>query len=73
MVPSMLVMRRVLRPLTEPALLALDRLPPRRRERPRPPAMVSRPLPWMPGRSRARLMLARMRPMLAQLRKARRR
>ena len=61
--PPMIRMRRELAPLTTPALQARDRMPPGRPA----PTLRSRPMPWMPGRSQARLMLARMRPMLAQL------
>lgn len=70
--PRMYRMKRELARLTTPALLARDR-----REKPepsmRPPAMKSRPMPRLPEKCRARLMLMRMRPMVRSLKPKKRR
>lgn len=59
-------MRQELRRLSTPAMLAQDR---RANPAPvmRPPAMKSRPMPRLPEKCRARLMLLRMRPMMRSL------
>jgi hypothetical protein len=61
-------MRQDLRRLSMPALLAQDR---RAKPKPvmRPPAMKARPMPHLPGKCRARLMLMRMRPMVRSLKR----